>query len=361
MHPHAPDSSAANSDPQHAARQIPSAVLPGQGDTRVTDDPNRHNSEALSDDAVTLRIAPPRHVNPLGGPAHQWNVYYDAGQEAQDLAEHLAEVCAERGVHCVVSTIDDYDGPSELKFVQGVVLVFSTVPTTKHTKMPTFKKIEDHFRLERPVKAIQGYVKEPNLSHHVGLLQVIYTDHALDNTIAQGILNRACATHPYTPGTPFEGNLFEVLEPGKAELVKRKDEVATSNAGLWRKLRRWGIDNLEQAWAIRNGIDHEIHRLDNPEKKVLYRPLDDIKQNQLWLALHKPELRPPVDAEATPEENAKVAKLFVNNSARAIRDAVANLNMKFDWFRKPDEATRRGGTDMFADMYDVLRAVTGHS
>ncbi len=162
-------------------------------------------------------------------------------------------------------------------------------------------------------------------------------------------------------GSPFEGNLFEVLEPGKAELVKKNDEMVTLKAGLWKKLRAWGIDDLERAWVIRNGIDQEILRLDNPEKKALFRPIRDIRHNQLWLALHKPELRPPVDPEATPEENARVAKLYVDNSARAIRDAVANLNNQFEWFNKPDKATRRGGSHIFADMYSVLRAITGES
>ncbi len=133
-------------------------------------------------------------------------MYYDAGQDAQDLAESLTEVRAGRGVHCVVATIDDYDSPSELKFVQGVVFVFSSVSTSRFTKMPLFKKIEDHFREERPVTAVQGYDKVPSLSHHVGLLQVIYTDHVLDNGIARDILRRACATHSYTPGSP-QGNV----------------------------------------------------------------------------------------------------------------------------------------------------------
>jgi hypothetical protein len=316
---------------------------------------------AVSDGKVTRRVQVARHVTPLGGPAHQWNVYCDAGLGAEVLAGQLGDLCAPRGVHCVVKTVDDYDGPSELKFVQGVVFVFPSEPMSKNrpSKMPAFRAIEDDFRDERPTTAIQGYCKDPSLSLLVGVVQVLYTDAALDDEIARGILARACATHPYTPETSFEGNLFEIFEPGKAETVKKNDEMVTTNADLWRTLRRWGIENLGQAWAIRNGIEREVLRYDDRDKKALYRPIEGEDHNQLWLVLHKPDLR-PADPDATPEQNSNAAKLFVSNSARAVRDTVTNLKAECEWFRQPPEANRRGGTGKFADMYHVLRAVTGH-
>lgn len=363
MHPHVPDSSAANNAPQRAAQQPSRAVSPGQGATGVTADTDTDSldSATLRDEEVTQRPLVARHVTPLGGPAHEWHVYYDIGPTAEELAKRVSELCPGRGVYCVVKTVDDYRDSSELKFVQGVVFVFSSEPASKNRKMKKFKEIEDDFRHERPTTAVQGYVKDPSLSRLVGVLQVLYTDHALEDKTAQGILLRACATHPYTPGNPFEGNLFEVFEPGKAELVKMKDEMVSSNAEMWRQFRRWGVRDMDQAWAIRTGFEREVLRCEDRDKKALYRPIKDVQRNQLWLALNDPEHRPPADPDATPEENAKAARLFVANSARAVRDALANLKAEFGWFDPPTEATRRGATDKVATFYQTLRSATGHS
>jgi hypothetical protein len=115
--------------------------------------------------------------------------------------------------------------------------------------------------------------------------------------------------------------------------------------------------------VIRREIEHEVDVLENPAKKAMYRPIpgDDHKHNQLWLVLHDPDVRPPVDPNKTEEENHDADKVFVANGARAVRDLVKRLESTFEWFRQPEDLKRRGAQRHFARLYEALRAVTRNS
>jgi hypothetical protein len=121
---------------------------------------------------------------------------------------------------------------------------------------------------------------------------VFYTDHALDDPDCLAIIEESCAGHPYTPGVPFTGDVFEVFEAGKAQQVKKNDQVATAHATLWKLLRRWGIDTVDRARLVRHEIERELDLLEDPAKKAIYRPIPGVDHNQLWLVLHDGDARP---------------------------------------------------------------------
>jgi hypothetical protein len=111
-----------------------------------------------------------------------------------------------------------------------------------------------------------GKVGQGYFAVRVAAAEVFYTDHALDDPDCFAIIEEACAGHPYTPDVPFNGDLFEVFE-GKAQQVKKNDQVATAHATLWKLLRRWCVDTVDRARLVRHEIEREVDVLDNPTRK----------------------------------------------------------------------------------------------
>jgi hypothetical protein len=241
--------------------------------------------------------------------------------------------------------------------------VFSSAPRSSWRPGSTavFRQIVKDFRAQNPIRAVDGFYPESERWHRVRVVQAFYTDDALEDQDCLWIIDSACAAHHYAPSVPFTGKIFEIFQPGMAQLVKENDQVAANNVALWKRLRRWGVDSKDRAQVIRDEIEREVDLLENPGKRAMYRPIPGNDHNQLWLVLHDTGARPPADPDKTDEENHEDADKFVANSARAVRDLVKRLESTYEWFRQPEDVKRRGAQRHFARLYDTLRNVTGRS
>jgi hypothetical protein len=354
--PHVPDDPAGGDDATHDNDPDPHAIMPGQQATDADSAPADQPPAITESDP---QIAEVEHgvpwANRSGGPAVLWRLYFDTGTEALELAEHLVELCRPHGVTVGIKGIDEYLDHRELAGVHGVLCVFtSEPPDSPRPGVPDrFLTIVRDFRADNPITAVDGFYPDSDRWHRVRVVQVFYTDQALND--------EACAGHPYTPGVPFTGNVFEIFEPGKAEQVKDNDRAAATQINHWKRLRRWGIDTIDRARTIRDEIEHEVHRLEDPGKRAMYRPIPTEDHNQLWLVLHKTNTRPPANPNKTDEENHKTGELFVANGARAVRKLVERLEDTYDWFRQPEDLKVRGAQEHFARLYNILRTITRHS
>lgn len=301
MDPHVPDDHVAE---QPGADPAPARVAAGP----EADDQARHRQQE-HDLAAGDDLGPPGTVDGSpwttadGRPAVPWRIFFDTGTAAMDLAYELADLCRDRGgVSAEIKAVDEYDGAPDLIDVPGVVLVFSSDPpgSLQPSNPATLARIARDFRDSRRLPAIDGFYPGSDRWHRVGVLTVRYTDHALDDPVLREIIGKACAPHPYTPGQPFTGDLFEVFQPGKARLVRENDQLAVANDIVWKRLRRWGVNDIEQARTIRWEIDTELDTLENRNKRAMYRPIPGNDHNQLWLVLHDPTPVPPTTRTRPP-------------------------------------------------------------
>lgn len=289
-----------------------------------------------------------------------WRAYVGYGSATMDVLDVVVDQCPPKMVTVTVKSPDEYAGPEELIDVRGVLCVLTSEPPESQQpgEALLFRRIVRDFRDGRTITAVDGFYPGSGREHRVGVLQVLYTDHALNDPIYSEIIAEACHGHPYTPGVPFTGNVFEVFEPGKAQLVKKNDQLAVAHATLRKRLRRWGVDDIERARLLRREIEHEVDALEKPGKRAMYRPIPGIHRNRLWLVLHDTDARPPADANKTEEENHKTEELYVANGARAVRTLVERLEFTFEWFRQPEDTKARGAQNHFAQLYDALRIIT---
>ena len=348
---------------QRDAIQGPHAVVPGQPAAHVDGDTGQAQDVTGSDGSITELVQGAPWTNLVEGPAVLWCAYFDSGMEALELAELLVRRCRARGVTVEIKGVDEYTSREELIDVHGVLCVFTSEPPNSRRpgNTPLFRQIVRDFRAIHPITAVDGFYPGSDRWHRVGVLEVFYTNHALDDPDCLALIAEACAGHPYTPGVPFTGDVFEVFEVGKAQQVRENDQVATAHAVLWKLLRRWGADTVDRARLARHEIEREVDMLDNPAKKAMYRPIPGIDHNQLWLVLHDTDARPPADPNKTEEENRDADSRFVANGARAVRVLVERLESTFEWFREPEELKRRGAQRHFARLYEALRTVTRRS
>lgn len=361
--PHVPDSRADAADAQRDAIQDPHAVMAGQPVADVDGDTGQDQHFTPSDALITEVQGTPPWTNRVGGPALLWRVYFDSGTAALELAELLIDRCRARGVTAEIKGVDEYTGREELIDVHGVLCVFTSEPpgSRRPDNTSRFRQIVGDFRAVHPITAVDGFYPGSDRWHRVRVLEVFYTDHALDDPDCLAIIEEACAGHPYTPDVPFNGDVFEVFEAGKAQQVKENDQVATAHATLWKLLRRWGVDTVDRARLVRHEIEREVDVLENPAKKAMYRPIRGVDHNQLWLVLHDGDARPPADPNKTKKENHDADTKFVANGARAVRDLVERLESTFEWFRQPEDLKRKYAQRHFARLYGALRTVTRQS
>jgi hypothetical protein len=361
--PHVPHGRADAPGAQHDPEPDPPTVAPGQQAISVAVRTTPGRDITGGNTSVTELVQGPPWTNSLGGPAVLWRCYFDSGADALALADLLVDRCRAGGVTVEIKGVDEYTGRNELLGVRGLLCVLSSEPPNSPRPGNTvlFRRIVQDFRAKYPITAADGFHPGSDRWHRVGVLEVFYTDHALEDPDGLAIIEEACAGHPYTPGVTFTGDVFEVFEAGKAQQVKENDQVAATNAVVWKRLRRWGVDTVDRARIIRHEVEDEVDLLEDPRKKAMYRPHSEIDHNQLWLVLHDTEARPPADPNKTDEENHDANKLFVANGARAVRGLVERLESTYEWFREPNDVKRRGAQLHFARLYEALRTVTRNS
>lgn len=362
MDPHASDGHADDESIQRDARKDLDPVVPGQLATPVDSAAGQDEIGSLSSKSIMDRVQNAPWLSGAGGPAVLYRAYYDYDPSAAGalvFAEHLIDLCRPRGVTVEIEGVDSYNGIDELRGVHGVFCVFSSAPQElwRPDNTARFRRIVRDFRAIYPLSAVDGFYPDSDRWHRVGVIEAFYTDHALGNPDCLEVIQEACAGHPYAPGMPFTGQIFEVFEPGKAQRVKENDQIAANNVVLWKKLRRWGVDSGDRAQLIRDETEREVDALEDPGKRAMYRPIPGRDHNQLWLVLHDTGARPPIDPDKTTEENHEAAEKFVANSARAVRNLVKRLEETYEWFRQPEDLKRRGAQHHFARLYQALRNV----
>lgn len=313
---------------------------------------------------VAAWLDPRAHwINRWGGPATLWRLYVDSGVDAERIADHFEQLAPSRGVYVDAKPVDEYGGRADLADVPGLVCVLSSeAPGSRRLpKTAQMLTIARDFRALRPTTAADGFRGGPDVWHRVGLLVACYTDYNLDDPHGRDLIDLACLCCPYTPGLPLTTDPFMVLQPGKAQQLKQRDQIAATSALLWRYVNRWGVTTLEQARQLRPAIDHEVDILETPTKRAMYRPLPDVEHNQLWLVLHDLDARPAADPILTEEESRAAADKFVGTGARAVRDAVAHLEAQFPWFSEPESIKRKHAQRHFNRLYHALWALTNNS
>lgn len=363
MDQHAPDGHAPDDGSHHNDDQ--DKAWPGEPAAPVSDDADGAEFDVLAAESTVERVAHAPWLSPAGGPAVRYLAYVDFDPSAgvEEQAELLVETCQPHGISVEVKGVDEYRNADELKYPYGIFCVLSSSPRKlwRPGNPALFRRIINDFRALHPIRAADGFLAGSERWHRVRVVQVFHTDDALEDEDCRWIIDQACARYNYTPGVPFAGNIFDIFKPGMAQLIKESDRVTTSNLALWRFLLRWGVDSANHAQIIRDEIEKEVGSLEDTRKRAMYRPIDGIDQNQLWLVLHDTEARPPADPNKTTEENAEDVEKFVANGARAVRVLVKRLESTYSWFQQPENAKRRGGQAQFARLYDALRSVTGYS
>jgi hypothetical protein len=330
-------------------------------DSAGVGDVQRNDAEEGVDHSFTHPGPDAPWLTPAGGPAVPWQVVYGPGTASEDVALIVAEQCAARGVGAVLRTLDEYP-TTGLKGFQGLLLVLPSAPPAqgKEPKWKAFRRIAEDFRA-RTIKAAEAFVPGSDCWQKAGVLQVFYTDDALDDPDALALIHDACAVHSFTPDTPFTADLFEVYQPGSAQ-SKTKDQVAVARASNWRQLTAWGIDTVEFARVIKRAIDKRRDELDDPNKRAMYRPIPDIDMNRLDLVLFRPDATPPADPGSTVDERKKALDTFRDNGARAVRVLVDEMEKAHPPFaRPPAKAGRRDAQPAFTKLYQLLRVVTSSS
>jgi hypothetical protein len=296
-----------------------------------------------------------------GGPAVPALVVYGPGTASEDVALAVAEQCAPRGVRAVVRTLEEY-ASTGLKGFPILMLVLPSAPPPRgqEPKWKAFQAIAEDFRA-RTIKAAEAFVPGSDCWQKAGVLEVFFTDDALDDSTALALINDACASHHFSPGVPFTADVFEVYQPGSAQ-TKARDQVAAARASNWRQLNAWRIETVEFARTIKRAIDNRRDEIDAKKPPAMYRPIRGIDMNRLDLVLLKPDARPPADPGSTEEERKKAADIFRENGARAVRDLVKELTKAYPPFAQPPaKAGRKDAQPAFAKLYSLLRIVTSGS
>ncbi|WP_155545573.1 hypothetical protein [Amycolatopsis camponoti] len=297
------------------------------------------------------------------GPALPLTLVYGVGAASFDVAEAIVGQCP-HWVSANELAVDDFT-PAAIAAVNILILVLSSdTDVRQRPRFREFRRIAAQFRDQHALRADAAFYGDSACWPRAGVLLVAYTSEAIQDPDARELIDDACASYCFTPGTPFTADIFEIFQPGAAQARRVKDPKDAYSIANWNFLASWGIQDLDFARTIKKAIEDRCRRLNDPNKPVMSRPLPDVALNRLELVLHKAELRPTPDPARTPAEQKKDLDNFVASGARAVREHLNELEKAYDGtetpFRRPS-ALRGGKRDAqaaYRKLYNVLRVVT---